>query len=510
MRRFLNLIYVLPLAVAILILSACSNDDCANLFPPGYDNILAIKQNGIVDVQMNTTQPNYQDTVLILRGGTDNNRATSFQIQVISKEEATAMWGYRDGQIEVIPEDAYQILASSNQDLSANEEYKYIPLTYNPLKIYNAMKKNRNATWVLPIAISSNDASINAKKSKILIRFSVKSPTVEWITENIDTLITYHSIDVRLDAQIANSEGNAFDFDCGISSDVDEEKLVKAYNDSLGTNYKALPASAFTLHSFSFQKDKMVATSTLTIRRAGLDSEQTYLLPLQLGKLSNEAVDRSTETRYIIVSAPKYVFANADRSKWRIAFCNTMDPGIWGAASMIDNNLNTEWSARWNGKIPQSDDYDYAFAAKADGYPSCTGRRDVPNQVIVVDLGEEMTIASVGLTKMSNNVGDTDLRDAEFWLCNKFTFKSVREGGNFANYNTANDGNNWKLALTVKDVPRRSGTFWFDASTSELGKAPKGRYLKFHPTKVYRVPNANQLCELYLKKLVSIDGEPVK
>jgi hypothetical protein len=41
--------------------------------------------------------------------------------------------------------------------------------------------------------------------------------------------------------------------------------------------------------------------------------------------------------------------------------------------------------------------------------------------------------------------------------------------------------------------------------------AAKGRYLKIHPTASYRTAiNGIEICDLYIRKLITIDGEPVQ
>ena len=70
-------------------------------------------------------------------------------------------------------------------------------------------------------------------------------------------------------------------------------------------------------------------------------------------------------------------------------------------------------------------------------------------------------------------------------------------GGNLANYNTANDENDWKLVLTATDIPKETGIFWYDVTESVTG-----RYLKIRPTKGYRGNTACEIAEIYVDAIV--------
>jgi hypothetical protein len=507
MKKIIQIMLLAGLLVPML--TACDNDDKKNIFPEGYDKILALKENGVVEVDMNTTQSDVNDSILIMRGGANPKSETNLTVQIMSKSDAAEAWGYKDDELEIIPSDAYKLVGSNELSLSKDDEYKYIPLVYNPLKIYNAMKTNKKAVWVLPLYIESKTATINSQRNKVLIKFAVKSPLIEWKTENMDAEIIYKNLNVNLNAAIANSEDNKYDFTCDVST-ANAAKLVEEYNDSMGTHYEVLPEKAYSINKFSFVQGSLNSSTTLSLSRNGLTSDHTYLLPIQLGSLSNEVIDKSDKIIYVVVTCPKYVCQIVDRTIWKIAFANTQDTGIWSARSLFDNNYNTEWSAHWSGAVASADDFDYDDAYFKLGYPACRLRRDVPNMALILDLGRKVMVAGIGVAKMAGFVGDQDLKDLEIYMADNFTFKTVKQGGSFYNYNNLNDGNSWHLALTYKDIPRQQGTFWYNLSESDMQNAVSGRYLKFHPTAVYRSLNACQCAELFIKEIISIDGNPVE
>ena len=82
-------------------------------------------------------------------------------------------------------------------------------------------------------------------------------------------------------------------------------------------------------------------------------------------------------------------------------------------------------------------------------------------------------------------------------------------GGNLANYNTANDGNDWKLVLTATDIPKETGIFWYDVQETDKAKRT-GRYLKIHPTLGYRGYTLCEIVEIYVDGIVQGDTANVE
>ena len=83
-------------------------------------------------------------------------------------------------------------------------------------------------------------------------------------------------------------------------------------------------------------------------------------------------------------------------------------------------------------------------------------------------------------------------------------------GGNLANYNTANDGNDWKLVLTATDIPKETGIFWYDVPETVSKEGRTGRYLKIRPTRGYRGNTPCEIAEIYVDGIVQGDTANVE
>lgn len=506
---------ILLVGISGFLLFSCNDDDKDNIFPDKYVKIFSLKESGVRDLAMNTTQQNVKDSILILRGGGRPNSISNLEIKVLTLEEASVLGGYELDEIQIVPSDAYEITEGQNIKLEANEDHKYVPITFSPQKIYSGMKEyDDEITWVLPIALVSQTDTINDSQNKILLRFDVRSPLVEWkINEDANAEIIYKTLEYPITLSVAYSEENALDFSCTL--DVSEnEKLVEAYNSSFGTDYKILPTGAYSFDEFNFKAGDKETTATLNLSRTGLQTDETYLLPLKLSTLSTDAIEKTNEVRYLLVTNPKYVYKDVDRSSWKVVFSNNQTPWMkpyFYATSLIDDDLVSAWGTWWDGPLPSGVDDDFDYNSVSDVYPTFLSRRDMPNMVIVFDLGRETVLGGVGFNK-SDITGDQDLKSCDFYLSDSFTFKSHKEGGSIENYNNVNEGNNWgKAVFTCTNIPAQKGTFWYHLSEADLASgAPKGRYLKFHPTESHRTPNLCGFNELYMKELISIDGNAVK
>lgn len=495
------------------VLFSC-NDDLANsIFPDKYVKILSLKETGIKDIDMNTTQGSVIDSILILKGGGRPNTTSNMELKVLSKEAAAAIGGYELSDIRLIPTDSYDIAIDRNIVLEDDEDHKYVPITFYPAEIYAAMKEEEqeDLLWVLPIALESSSDTINNTQNKLLMRFDVNSPLVEWeVSEDENAEIVFQTLDVPLKLKISHSEENISDFTLGFDLS-ENENLVNKYNDSLSTNYTLLPSGTYSLRDISFTAGEGEAETNLQLSRSGLQTDETYLLPLKLSGLSVDNIEKTERIRYLVITNPKYVYQDVDRGDWEIAYANCQEP--WDspnfyASSMIDDDTNTAWASNWGADLAVGDDFDYSYSA---GYPACTDRRDIPNMVVVIDMGREVSFGGVGFNK-STDIGHQDLKACEFYLSDSFRFKPYQEGGSIENYNTVNDGNNWgNSVLTCTDIPQQVGTFWYYVDETELMQGvQKGRYLKFRPTASHRGDNFSNLNELYLKELISIEGNAVK
>lgn len=223
-----------------------------------------------------------------------------------------------------------------------------------------------------------------------------------------------------------------------------------------------------------------------------------------------------------LAKATRVVMETVDRKDWGVKFVNSYYS--WGCRPelMYDGDLSTEWVNPWDKPLVGAEEDDFNYLWSSNEWSVLIGEdrhRDIPNIVFVFDFKKDIEIGRVGIGKSPRDWPyNHDLRNCEFYVGTKWNFKSASEktvtskdgkrtnywpgGGNLANYNTANDDNEWKLLLTATDIPKENGIFWYDVPETVSKADRTGRYLKIRPTKAYRGNTPCEIAEIYVDGIV--------
>lgn len=215
-----------------------------------------------------------------------------------------------------------------------------------------------------------------------------------------------------------------------------------------------------------------------------------------------------------LYNATRVVMETVDQTQWQCKFVNDDNPAGWGkVGNMTDGKLTTAWIQNydkqvWDGK---TDDLNYGSSCEGTVSMNMEWRRDIPNIVFVFDFKKEVEVGRIGIGKLPESWPyNQDLRNCEFYVGKTWSFKSAGTnadypywtgGGNLANYNTADDDNDWKLVLTATEIPKETGIFWYDVQETDKAKRT-GRYLKIHPTAGYRGDTPCEIAEIYVDAIV--------
>lgn len=224
-----------------------------------------------------------------------------------------------------------------------------------------------------------------------------------------------------------------------------------------------------------------------------------------------------------LAKATRVVMETVDRANWLVKFVNSY---YWSMdmrpEKMYDGDLSTEWVNPWNKPLVGAEEDDFNYLWSSNEWSVLIGEdrhRDIPNIVFVFDFKKNIEIGRIGVGKSPRDWPyNQDLRSCEFYVGTVWNFKSASEktvtsedgsrtntwpgGGNLANYNTANDDNDWKLLLTATEIPKENGIFWYDVPETVSKADRTGRYLKIRPTKAYRGNTACEIAEIYVDGIV--------
>ena len=214
--------------------------------------------------------------------------------------------------------------------------------------------------------------------------------------------------------------------------------------------------------------------------------------------------------------ATRVVMETVDRKDWLVKFVNSYYANMdLRPEKMLDGNLSSEWVNPWNCPLAPKDenDDDFNYYWSNNDYNVLIGEdrhRDIPNIVFVFDFKKDIEIGRIGIGKAPQDWPyNQDLRDCEFYVGTVWNFKSFAAqndkwtgGGSLENYNTANDGNDWKLVLEAKEIPKETGIFWYDVPETVSKADRTGRYLKIRPTRGYRGNTPCEIAEIYVDAIV--------
>lgn len=216
-----------------------------------------------------------------------------------------------------------------------------------------------------------------------------------------------------------------------------------------------------------------------------------------------------------LAKAARVVMESLDQTEWECKFVNDDNPAGWGKVqNMIDGKLTSAWIQNydmpvWDG---QTDDLNYGSSCEGTVSMNMKWRRDIPDIVFVFDFKKEVEVGRIGIGKLPESWPfNHDLKDCEFYVGTTWSFKSAGTnadypywtgGGTLENYNTANDGNDWKLVLTATGIPKEYGLFWYDVPETVSKADRTGRYLKIRPTAGYRGNTPCEIAEIYVDGIV--------
>lgn len=429
----------------------------------------------------------------------------------------------------------------------------YVPLpaaTYSKLTMY--LSDGTEAIAASKKVIANNaDNVLEVSRAEMLNTpdFDAPAPGVITIDAAAATQeITFESVEMTFTAALALNDAELPEGVSATAGVQNGEGLVQEYNSSNNTEYLLLPEGSYELSALTFAAGNLQAEGTITLKREGLVSDKEYLLPLTITSTNKKNVVTAPVIKYIKVTNPKYCYQECDRSGWKIAFCNAEDrSSTYWAKNMLDNNLKTNWASYWNAakqtvigenvddfRYPVENSYPgtivYTYGNRLDNttinveYPCCDGIRHFTKTVVVVDMGEEVALHSLGVAKMAGSDGNLDLKQMNVDIESQFTLHTASEyeegtdvfRAAIANYDTANEGNNWQRILSWSGIPKGTvaaglAPLYKQIDDSVIGtETGKGRYLKLTFQESWRTANCMEIAELYGRRLVSVDGKAIE
>lgn len=161
-----------------------------------------------------------------------------------------------------------------------------------------------------------------------------------------------------------------------------------------------------------------------------------------------------------------YTFADTDRSRWEVIFCDNTDTEEGKPEYMLDSNDDSYWHSNYH----EPSDYPYTF---------------------VIDMKKETYIGKLGAMSRKNTYYS---RGMSFYLSAD------------SEYAGRPDGNSWTW-LGDLELKQENGMQWTGVTNDILEKELSGRYLKVVFTSGYN-GHLGAVAELSVQRVASVDGAP--
>lgn len=401
--------YLSLLAGCLITLGACegSEYDLQNQVPEKFHKILYLDISGRQELTLYNTENDYKYEFTVIKGGSDPVLTASAEVGVLSQAEVDEQYGGEGLKYKVLGSEAYSFDVTKLEFVNENDRYKTVTLSIKPKTVKNMMETDEDATWVLPVSITSVNDSINASKNQIFIKLNgVLTPGIGFASTELD-LHTYYAAlltgDVSARVKFGIDTNNEWEpIDCTFGMD---DEFVDAYNKQNGTVYQQLPESAY-----SFTNPQRIANGTRDVEfTVNIHATQLtpgdYMLPLKLKTVSNFAINEASNIHPI---AFRIIGDKLDRTGWTAA-ANTeelISDGICYANRVLDGDTETFWHSVWNESNGQH-------------------RHEFPH-LLVIDTQSTHTFCQVallqrkgsryvksGIFKVSDTISSTEVADWE-------------------------------------------------------------------------------------------------
>lgn len=235
--------YIGIACLAVLLLTACdeSKYELENLVPEEYHKVLYINKSGTQELTLYNTGELNTYAFSVYKGGSDPSLTASGEIAVHSQEEVDVLYG---ADYRIIPSGSYS-MDTDRLDFASEERSKVVTLSLSTDLIGAAMEANPEATYVLPLYLTSEKDSVNADKSELFIRITdVLTPAMGFTDTDIQPLsYTYGFNTESVEVGFGLDTDNNWDVECQF---VVDPGYVTAYNAENGTAYKLFPEGNYS------------------------------------------------------------------------------------------------------------------------------------------------------------------------------------------------------------------------------------------------------------------------
>lgn len=344
-------IYLSLLTGCLISLGACegSEYDLANQIPEKFYKILYLNISGKQEVTLYNTDEDNTYSFSVIKAGSNPTLSATANITVLTQEEVDHQYSDLEGvNYQVINPNAYS-LDESQLSFSADDRYKLVNLSLKPREVMASIESNPNATWVLPLYVSSEADSINANKNQLFLQLKeVITPTIGFKDSYVNTKSYTYGLVSTISEKVPFKldTDNKWDIECEF---VIDNEYVNQYNNANGTIFQQLPENAYSFEG-SMTLPNGTSNTDLVVKVEGTQLQPgDYMLPIKLKSVSQFEISSNNAVYPLAI---RIMGEQLDRTGWT-AEANTEEligetsSNSGPADRLLDGVLTTFWHSQW-------------------------------------------------------------------------------------------------------------------------------------------------------------------
>lgn len=297
--------FIYMLTGMFLILSCGSDNNTPTDDPVNTTNhYLQLQPNGLNAIKASSEDKDFVFPFQIKVMGSGVNPIFTARMSGWNEDDLNAYNNKEKTSYVLLPSSLYS-LTSADLTFTQGVSTMDTEIRFDPSKVFAESRKT-GAKYVVALKLSSDKIQVRDSQRDIILGISFDYPTVGIATSVTKISMTKDLIPVSIDATLdykvdGETMPNPWDFMCSFIVPSNAEELVADYNQTNKSFYQLLPVANYDLgEGVSFKVGEARASGEITIKREGM-AIVDYLLPLQLGRCSNEGVACSDEICYLKV-----------------------------------------------------------------------------------------------------------------------------------------------------------------------------------------------------------------
>lgn len=281
---------ILSVCLLIFFLIACSDDDAEN-------KVVSWQENGYIDMKFSYQDSDVKRIVVLYNKSLE---ALTAQVRIYTPQELEDYNKKNGTNYHLIPEGTYE-LSKTAVTFNSGEKSQELEVTIHSEKLFDIVRGDTETKqYVLPLKVDNLPVTNNTDGIYVM---NMTYPVIR-LTEPAKLRLMKESDEIPLTAYTyEGTEATAPVVNKGnVSLDVtvadNAEAWLQAYNKENETEYRLLPAGAYTLGKLMGEEGEEQATTTIRISRSltsgGTLEYDSYVLPIQLkGKDAHVALDHN-------------------------------------------------------------------------------------------------------------------------------------------------------------------------------------------------------------------------